>query len=130
MKTYPAATCGEIAAAFRQGNATARTIVEASLARIEAHDGRVNAFTDVLGARALARADALDAARSRGDVLGPLAGVPFAVKNLFDAAGVATRAGSKSITRSRPPAPTPPHPETRRRGRNPRRLPQHGRIRL
>ncbi len=48
MKTYPAATCGEIAAAFRQGNATARTIVEASLARIEAHDGRVNAFTDVL----------------------------------------------------------------------------------
>ena len=40
-------------------------------------------------------ADALDAARAAGETLGPLAGVPFAVKNLFDVAGLATRAGSK-----------------------------------
>ena len=103
MKNFPQATCVEIAAAFREGAVSARAIVEASLARIEAHDSEVNAFTDVLGARALARADALDAARARGDALGPLAGVPFAVKNLFDAAGYATRAGSK-INNEKPPA--------------------------
>ena len=103
MKPYPEATCGDLALAFREGRITARAIVEASLARIEAHDDRVNAFTDVLGARALARADALDAARVRGESPGPLSGVPFAVKNLFDAAGVVTRAGSK-INNDKPPA--------------------------
>ena len=53
--------------------------------------------------RALAKADAIDAARARGASLGPLAGAPFAVKNLFDIEGLPTRAGSK-INRDRPPA--------------------------
>ena len=73
--------------------------VRASLARIEATDARVNAFTAVLAERALARAEALDA---RGDDL-PLAGVPFAVKNLFDLEGLPTLAGSK-IERDAKPA--------------------------
>ena len=73
--------------------------VRASLARIEATDVRVNAFTAVLAERALARAEALDA---RGDDL-PLAGVPFAVKNLFDLEGLPTLAGSK-IERDAKPA--------------------------
>jgi 1-carboxybiuret hydrolase len=45
--------------------------------------------------RALRRAQALDHARGRSEVLGPLAGVPFAVKNLYDVAGLPTWAGSK-----------------------------------
>ena len=54
-------------------------------------------------ARALAKADAIDARRARGESLGPLAGAPFAVKNLFDIEGLPTRAGSK-INRDRAPA--------------------------
>src|SRR5262249_45467393 len=58
-----------------------------------------NAFTDVLANRARQRATAVDAAKKKG----PLAGVPFAVKNLFDVKDLPTRAGSK-INRERPPA--------------------------
>jgi amidase/aspartyl-tRNA(Asn)/glutamyl-tRNA(Gln) amidotransferase subunit A len=79
--------------------ATALARVQASLARIALTDGRVNAFTDVLAERALVRAEALD----RQGRPGPLAGVPFAVKNLFDVQGLPTRAGSK-IEREAAPA--------------------------
>ena len=72
-------------------SARARQAVQASLDRIAATDGVVNAFTDLLAERALARADAVDA----GAFDGPLAGMPFAVKNLFDLAGLRTLAGSK-----------------------------------
>ena len=92
-----------IAAAVRSGRASAREVTLAALARIEARNAALGAFTDVTTARALARADAIDAARARGDALGPLAGAPFAVKNLFDVEGLPTRAGSK-INRDRPPA--------------------------
>jgi Asp-tRNA(Asn)/Glu-tRNA(Gln) amidotransferase A subunit family amidase len=61
--------------------------------RIAATDGRVNAFTAVLEERALKRADLVDASPRRSRMR--LAGVPFAVKNLFDVAGIATLAGSK-----------------------------------
>jgi len=53
--------------------------------------------------RARAKAAALDARRAQGGALGPLAGVPFAVKNLFDVAGLPTLAGSK-INREHAPA--------------------------
>src|SRR5262245_62499314 len=62
-----------------------------------------NAFTAVTEERALAKAAAIDAERARGGRLGALAGVPFAVKNLFDIAGLPTLAGSK-INRDRAPA--------------------------
>ena len=90
-----------IAAAVRSGEVTARAVTEAALARIFARDGRLNAFTDVVSERALARAGALDAAGP--GAAGPLAGVPFAVKNLFDVEGLPTRAGSR-INRERAPA--------------------------
>src|SRR5262249_38538259 len=66
-------------------------------------DGRLNSFTAVTSDRALAKAREVDAARASGKTAGPLAGVPFAVKNLFDVAGLPTLAGSK-INRDRPPA--------------------------
>jgi AtzE family amidohydrolase len=94
-----------IAEAVRTGAASARDIAEAALSRVKARNGALGAFTDVTTKRALSKADAIDRARKRGETLGPLAGAPFAVKNLFDIAGLATRAGSK-INRERPPAKT------------------------
>jgi 1-carboxybiuret hydrolase len=92
-----------IAAAVASGRASAVGVVEAALARIRERDPVLNSFTTVTEQRALLRAQAVDAARARGEALGPLAGVPFAVKNLFDVAGLPTLAGSK-INRDNLPA--------------------------
>ncbi|HEY0526026.1 MAG TPA: AtzE family amidohydrolase [Stellaceae bacterium] len=92
-----------IAAAVRAGQASAVQIAEAALARIEADDPALNSFTTVTVERALAEARAVDARRAQGYDPGPLAGVPYAVKNLFDIAGITTVAGSK-IDAERPPA--------------------------
>ncbi len=96
-------TASEIAAAVAAGRISAASVVEAALARIRARDPSLNSFTTVTEERALTRARALDARRKRGEPLGALAGVPFAVKNLFDIAGLPTRAGSK-INRDAAPA--------------------------
>jgi len=93
----------EIARAVASGKTSASAVVEAALARITERDPVLNAFTAVVSERARQRAQALDLARAKGEDLGPLAGVPFAVKNLFDIAGLATVAGSK-INRARAPA--------------------------
>jgi len=90
-----------IADAVRAGRASARSTVQASLDRIAATEPRVNAFTEVLAERALKHADLVDAHPRRARM--KLAGVPFAVKNLFDVAGLTTLAGSR-IERGRPPA--------------------------
>jgi 1-carboxybiuret hydrolase len=95
----PWAQASEIAAAVRQGHTSAGEIVTAALARIARFNPALNAFTDVLTERALELAQAVD----RDGAKGPLAGVPFAVKNLFDIAGIPTRAGSR-INRDRAPA--------------------------
>jgi 1-carboxybiuret hydrolase len=89
--------------AVHDGQTTAHDVIASALARIAAQNGTLNAFTAVTGERALARAAAVDQARRRGERLGPLAGVPFAVKNLLDIAGLPTVAGSK-INRDRDPA--------------------------
>jgi AtzE family amidohydrolase len=84
-----------LAAGVAAGEFSARELLERSLARIGATDSRVNAFTALMQESARADADAVDAQRARGQALGPLAGVPFAVKNLFDIEGLTTLAGSK-----------------------------------
>jgi aspartyl-tRNA(Asn)/glutamyl-tRNA(Gln) amidotransferase subunit A len=96
-------TAADIAAAVAAGRTTAESVVAATFARIRARDPLLNAFTAVTEERASARARALDQARARRETLPPLAGVPFAVKNLFDIAGLATLAGAK-INRDAPPA--------------------------
>jgi AtzE family amidohydrolase len=96
-------TAAEIASAVRSGTMSAREVVAGALARIAAADGELNAFTATFAERALARADAIDAGVARGADPGPLAGVPFAAKNLFDIAGIVTRAGAK-VTESDPAA--------------------------
>jgi len=98
-----AADAFETARAVRTGEVSAREVTTAALARIATRDGDINAFTRVLRDEALADADRVDAALAAGRDPGPLAGVPFAVKNLFDIAGVVTLAGSK-IHADRPAA--------------------------
>ncbi|WP_448952580.1 AtzE family amidohydrolase [Labrys neptuniae] len=93
----------EISTGVRSGRFTARAAIEHTLARIERFDGELGAFTAVLAERALARADAIDARHAAGKPVGALAGVPFAVKNLYDIAGLVTLAGSR-INRDNPPA--------------------------
>lgn len=85
------ATATGIARAVASGKAKAVEVVDAALKRIAAAEPTVNAFTDIVAERAKKRAAEIDAGLHRG----PLAGVPFAVKNLFDIAGLPTRAGSK-----------------------------------
>ncbi|MGB7076251.1 MAG: AtzE family amidohydrolase, partial [Xanthobacteraceae bacterium] len=97
------ATAAHIAAAVASGRCSAVEVVQATLNRIRERDPVLNSFTAVTEQRALLRAEAVDATRARGEALGPLAGVPFAVKNLFDVAGLPTLAGSK-INRELPPA--------------------------
>ncbi|MBR0909274.1 AtzE family amidohydrolase [Bradyrhizobium japonicum] len=103
MTTKPEMTAADIARAVAGGKMSARDATEAALARIKQHDGVLNSFTDVTAERARAKARAIDADIAAGKEVGPLAGVPFAVKNLFDVAGLPTRAGSK-INRDLAPA--------------------------
>src|SRR6516162_4256133 len=97
------ATASAIARAVASRKMSALEATEAALARIARRDTILNSFTDVVAERARTRARAVDAAIAAGKSVGPLAGVPFAVKNLFDVKGLATRAGSK-INRNSPPA--------------------------
>ncbi|MBR0707886.1 AtzE family amidohydrolase [Bradyrhizobium liaoningense] len=103
MTTKPEMNASDIAKAVAGGQLSALAATEAALARIKQHDTILNAFTDVTAERARAKARAIDADIAAGKKVGPLAGVPFAVKNLFDVAGLATRAGSK-INRDLAPA--------------------------
>jgi 1-carboxybiuret hydrolase len=96
-------TALEIAAAVRSGAVSAVEVTQAALSRIETDNPQLGAFTAVTAERALAEAARVDAVVADGGDPGPLAGVPFAVKNLFDIAGLATLAGSK-INADHPPA--------------------------
>ena len=93
----------DTAAAVRAGRLNAVEVTQAALDRIEARNGAINAFTAVTAERALAAAAAVDTALRSGRNPGPLAGVPFAVKNLFDVKGIVRLAGSR-IDAARPPA--------------------------
>src|SRR3954467_12295883 len=97
------ASASEIARAVANGERSALAVTEAALVRIKSLNPKLNAFTDVVADRAGAKARALDRARSEGQPLGPIAGVPFAAKNLFNIKGLSTLAGSK-INRSQAPA--------------------------
>ena len=104
MTTNPVSpTATALTAAIRSGDASASEVVDSTLSAIAARDPTYGAFTDILALRARTRAKRIDDMRAAGQPLGPLAGVPFAVKNLYDIAGVTTRAGSK-INRDNAPA--------------------------
>src|SRR5579864_5988643 len=81
---------------------TARELTEAHLAAIEALNPRLNAYITVTCDRALAQADAADAALTRGE-FAPLTGIPLAIKDLFCTEGVRTTAGSRILAPFVPP---------------------------
>jgi aspartyl-tRNA(Asn)/glutamyl-tRNA(Gln) amidotransferase subunit A len=92
-----------IAAAVQAGEVSAAEVLEAHIARIERFDPALNCFTATTFPRARAQAAAIDRNIAAGKPAGALAGVPIAVKNLFNIAGLPTLAGSK-IERDSPPA--------------------------
>jgi aspartyl-tRNA(Asn)/glutamyl-tRNA(Gln) amidotransferase subunit A len=89
----------ELAERVRSGQVSALAATRASLEAIE-RAAELNAFTNVDHSGALAQAEALDARRARGEVLGALAGVPIAVKDVLCTRGFPTTAGSKILTRA------------------------------
>ncbi|WSA40839.1 Asp-tRNA(Asn)/Glu-tRNA(Gln) amidotransferase subunit GatA [Streptomyces sp. NBC_01808] len=96
-------TAAETAAQIAAGDVSAVEVAEAHLARIDAVDEKVHAFLHVDREGALAQARAVDAGRERGEKLGPLAGVPLALKDIFTTEGVPTTAGSKMLQGWVPP---------------------------
>lgn len=89
--------------AIQQGDISALEVAKHTLQAVEQHNPALNAWTEVTGPRMLKEASAIDAQRQRGETLPPLAGIPYAVKNLFDVAGHSTLAGA-SLFRDRPAA--------------------------
>jgi aspartyl-tRNA(Asn)/glutamyl-tRNA(Gln) amidotransferase subunit A len=92
-----------IAESVRRGERSAVAIAEATIARIEAENPRTNAFLTVAKDEVLAQARAIDEKRSRGEALGPLAGVPVALKDALATRGVRTTCASRMLERWIPP---------------------------
>ncbi|GIJ35711.1 Asp-tRNA(Asn)/Glu-tRNA(Gln) amidotransferase subunit GatA [Micromonospora sediminimaris] len=103
MTDVTAMTATQIAGLVATGAASAVEVTQAHLDRIAAVDGRVNAFLHVDTDGALAAARDIDARRAAGEELGPLAGVPVAVKDVLTTKGVPTTVGSKILEGWRPP---------------------------
>ncbi|TAG71015.1 MAG: AtzE family amidohydrolase [Oscillatoriales cyanobacterium] len=91
------------ASAVKSGKIAATAVVNAALERIADRDKTLNCFTAITAKSAIAAAEKIDNAIANNENPGPLAGVPFAVKNLFDVSGITTLAGSK-INADNPPA--------------------------
>ncbi|NEO57216.1 MAG: AtzE family amidohydrolase [Okeania sp. SIO3B5] len=92
-----------IATAIKTGETTAQTIVDQCLQQINQHNQTLNCFTTITTETALNTAKQIDTEIAQGKNPGILAGVPFAVKNLYDIAGITTLAGAK-INAENPPA--------------------------
>lgn len=85
----------EVSARIADGRLTSVAVTEAALDRIAALDGRLGAFVTVTAAHARAAASQADAELARGQWRGPLHGVPIALKDLIDTAGIRTTAGTR-----------------------------------
>jgi aspartyl-tRNA(Asn)/glutamyl-tRNA(Gln) amidotransferase subunit A len=96
-------TASALSSALSAREISAVEVAEAHLARIEATEPRVHAFLHVDRDGALAAARAVDTARAAGEELGPLAGVPIAVKDVLTTKGVPTTCASKILEGWRPP---------------------------
>jgi aspartyl-tRNA(Asn)/glutamyl-tRNA(Gln) amidotransferase subunit A len=93
----------ELAALVARGEVSAVEVTQAHLDRLASVDDKLHAFLHVDAAGALDAAKAVDAARAAGEPLGPLAGVPLAMKDVVVTEGLPTTAGSKILAGWRPP---------------------------
>ncbi|WP_239396015.1 Asp-tRNA(Asn)/Glu-tRNA(Gln) amidotransferase subunit GatA [Frankia sp. CiP3] len=91
------------AAAIAAGELSALEVTQAALDRIAKVDDRINAFLHVDVDGAVAAARGVDRRRAAGERLGPLAGVPLALKDVFAARGMPTTCGSRMLEGWRPP---------------------------
>ena len=96
-------TASAIAEAVAAGRVTAREVLEHHLAAIGSRDGEINAFNLVTADHARARADAVDADVAAGRPVGPLAGVPVAVKDNMCTRGIDTTCSSRILRGWKPP---------------------------
>lgn len=95
MKPLHELSIAEAGAALRAGTVTSAALTRDALARIDAIDPAINSFITVTRARALADAEAADAAFVAGVDAGPMQGVPYALKDIYDTAGILTTCHSK-----------------------------------
>ena len=102
MSAVPS-TAVDIAAAVRAGDVSAAEVVESHLAAIDAREAELHACNTVLADEARAGAARIDAARAAGEELGPLAGVPVALKDNMCTRGIPTTCSSKILEGWRPP---------------------------
>jgi aspartyl-tRNA(Asn)/glutamyl-tRNA(Gln) amidotransferase subunit A len=96
-------TAAELGALIGSGEVSAAEVTEAHLDRIAATDDRVHAFLHLAADRALADARAVDTRRAAGEQLGPLAGVPIGLKDVFTTSDMPTTCGSRILEGWRPP---------------------------
>ncbi len=96
-------TAAQVAAAVSSGEVSAVEVTRAHLRRIADVDRQVSAFLHVASDAALAAAAAVDKRRSDGEPLGPLAGVPLALKDVLTTVDMPTTCGSKILEGWRPP---------------------------
>ena len=97
-----ALTLSEVVRRTKSGELTARRVAEIMLERIAQRDGEFGAYVSVLGERALAQAEALDAKRASGAPLGILHGAPIALKDLLATKGLPTSCGTAVLKDWRP----------------------------
>ncbi|KEZ74401.1 amidase, partial [Pseudomonas syringae pv. syringae FF5] len=92
----------EAATRVREGGLTPIHLTELCLAAIETHNSTLNAFGDVYAEAALEQAAGMTAELQRGEIRGPLHGIPFGIKDLFSTAGLRTTRGSLTALESVP----------------------------
>jgi len=96
-------SAAQLSESLAKKEVSAREVTQAHLDQIAKVDKAVHAFLFVDTEGALAQADQVDAARSKGENLGPLAGVPLALKDILAQEGIPTTCGSKILAGWRPP---------------------------
>jgi aspartyl-tRNA(Asn)/glutamyl-tRNA(Gln) amidotransferase subunit A len=90
-------TIADAARSFQAGELSPVELTRACLERIEALEPKLNAFVTLLPETAMADATAAEQRLGRGERLGPLDGIPFAIKDLYETKGIRTTAGSKIL---------------------------------
>lgn len=97
MADFAFATVAELGAAYRSGRATPVEVAEAALVRLEALEPKLNAVIEPMAVQALAAAEVATRELQAGQDRGPLHGIPVAIKDLIDVAGVPTTYATKAV---------------------------------